>query len=301
MSQQRAETLASAAKHRLRQLLPLAVRKQLSIRIGRSRWLPDSHRYYWSMEAVRDLAERDPDAFHRFLWTHHLAYAETYEVESRFDPSNVHPTRHLLFGTLEAVLSERGMDPRRDVASVLEVGCSLGYLLRHLETDLFCGAERLDGFDIDEHAIAAGSSHLARLGSRVRLAVGDMGELDRLVAGRSYDVAFCAGTLMYLREPAAARVVEVMLRHTRGIVVLAGLADPHRDNRELASSGVRARDRSFIHNLDRMVEAAGGRVVQRDWRGAEQIDGNSIYFVFAEPARVQVEPAPLTVAAPGGP
>jgi hypothetical protein len=32
------------------------------------------------------------------------------------------------------------------------------------------------------------------------------------------------------------------------------------------------------------VERAGGRVVHRRWEGAQKVGGNTLYFVFAEPA-----------------
>jgi hypothetical protein len=34
-----------------------------------------------------------------------------------------------------------------------------------------------------------------------------------------------------------------------------------------------------------MVEQGGGRVVARRWGGGEVVDGNTIYFVLAEPSR----------------
>ncbi len=95
----------------------------------------------------------------------------------------------------------------------------------------------------------------------------------------------CTGVLMYLTEQPAAAAVKTMLRHTDVLVALAGLAHPEIDNRELQRSTVRRDDNSFIHNLDRMVEAAGGRVLQRRWEGDRLIHDNSIYFVFAMPGR----------------
>ena len=60
------------------------------------------------------------------------------------------------------------------------------------------------------------------------------------------------------------------------------------DNAALAQSDVRATDRTFVHNLDRMVELAGGKVVGRRWEGDRQVDGQTIYFVFAlPPARTE--------------
>lgn len=269
------------AKALVRGVLPLTLRKGLARRIGRSAWLPD--RYYWSMELIRDFAERDPEAFHRFLWSHHLAYAETYEPDQRFGRENLHPSRRLLFDDLEKILVERGVDKDR-VRSVLEVGCSLGYLLRHIETCVLPSARILEGVDIDGPAVEAGSRHLSAHGSRVRLHRADMTEIDACLGDRRYDLVLCLGTLMYLEEEAASDVVASMLERTDGLLVLAGLADPERDNAELPRSGVRARDHSFVHNLDAMVAAGGGRVVARRWEGDRIVGGNSIYFVFAAPA-----------------
>jgi hypothetical protein len=76
-----------------------------------------------------------------------------------------------------------------------------------------------------------------------------------------------------------------MLRHTSRLAVFAGLAHPDADNRNLAASVLRDRDGTWIHNIDAMVEREGGRVVARRWGGSELVDGNTIYFVLAEPSR----------------
>jgi SAM-dependent methyltransferase len=262
-------------------MIPLPLRRGLAALVGRQRWIPG--RYWWAMELLRDYAERDPNGFHRFLWSHHLAYAESYEVDRRFGPENLHPSRRLLFDDLTRFLRARGVDPATGVRSVFEVGCSLGYLLRHLETEVFPGAERLEGNDIDRYAVAEGNRYLERLRSRVRLTATDMSDLDGLLNGRSYDVVLCAGVLMYLREQDAVSVVRSVLHHTAGTAVFAGLAHPERDNAERGASVVRGRDDTFIHNIDRMVTEAGGTVVFRRWEGARQVDGNTIYFVFAVP------------------
>jgi SAM-dependent methyltransferase len=236
------------------------------------------------VELLRDFAAADPDGYHRFLWSHHLAYADTYDAARRCGPENLNATRRLLFDDLAALLAARGPAPT-DVRAVLEVGCSLGYLLRHLETALFPHATALDGIDIDRRAIAEGRDRLARDGSRVRLYEGDMAALASLVGARRYDVVLCAGTLMYLREAPAADVVAALLARTQpgGVLVLAGLAHPERDNAALEASVPRTRDGTWIHNLDAMVARGGGRVLRRRWEGARLVDGNTVYFVFAEP------------------
>ncbi|HEV8599591.1 MAG TPA: class I SAM-dependent methyltransferase [Gemmatimonadales bacterium] len=249
--------------------------------MGRQRWLPD--RAWWVLELLRDQAARDPNEFHRFLWTHHLAYAESYEVEQRFGTDQLHASRRLLFDDLKASLRARRIDPAKDIHSVFEVGCSLGYLLRFAETQLFPAAEILEGNDIDAYAVREGTRYLESVGSRVRLHHADMTELDRVMGTRRFDVVLCPGVLMYLREEAAGSVVTSILRHTGRVAAFAGLAHPARDNRELAVAEVRERDGTFIHNIDRLVERAGGRVIFRRWEGARQVDGNTIYFVFAEP------------------
>lgn len=250
--------------------------------VGRQRWIPD--RAWWVLELLRDQAERDPNGFHRFLWSHHLAYAESYEVERRFGAEQLHPSRRLLFDDLGATLRARGIDPACDIHSVFEVGCSLGYLLRFLETELFGSAEVLEGNDIDAYAVEEGAKYLASVGSRVRLHRADMTDLDRVMGSRRFDVVLCPGVLMYLREADAGAVVGSILRHTNRLAAFAGLAHPARDNRELEVGEVRERDGTFIHNIDRLVERSGGRVVFRRWEGDRQVEGNTIYFVLAEPS-----------------
>lgn len=276
-----AARLRAGLKDGVRAALPLRLRMSLSRIIGRQRWISDGD--YWAAELVRDLAERDLNAYHRFLWSNHLAYARTYEPAERFGAARVHPSRRELFDELRGVLAARGIDPARDVLTVLEVGCSMGYLLRHLETEVFPGAVGLDGIDIDGYAVQRGTEVLRRMGSRVRLAVGDATALPALFGTRRYDVIVCAGVLMYLREADAADAVRAMLDRAQGIVALAGLAHPEIDNARLDGPATRPRDRSLIHNLDALVERAGGRVVHRRWDGARQVDGNTIYFVFAAP------------------
>lgn len=276
-----AARLRTGLKDGMRAALPLRLRMSLSRVIGRQRWISDAD--WWAAELVRDLAERDLNAYHRFLWSNHLAYARTYEPGERFGAERVHPSRRELFDELRGVLAARGVDAARDVLTVLEVGCSMGYLLRHLETDVFPAAVALDGIDIDAYAVRRGTQVLRGMNSRVRLAAADATALPEVFGGRRYDVIVCAGVLMYLREEDAAAAVKAMLRRAQGIVALAGLAHPSLDNARLDAPATRPHDRSLIHNLDALVERAGGRVVHRRWDGARSVDGNTIYFVFAEP------------------
>lgn len=267
-------------KRLIRRGVPLAARKALARFLGRLTWL--TSRSWWTHELLRDLADRDPNAYHRFLWRHHLGYAETYEIGLRFRGDGLHPTRRLLFEDLEACLA--GLGVRCDaVESVFEIGCSLGYNLRFLETELFRRARVLEGCDIDAYAVERGNAYLQRAGSAVRLVPGDMADLSRRAAGRVYDVILCAGVLMYLRQEDAEQVVASILQHTGVVAAFAGLADPAQDNATLTGSRVRATDGTFVHNLDGMVLRAGGRVARRRWEGAREVDGNTVYFVFAIP------------------
>jgi SAM-dependent methyltransferase len=277
----------SAAKRLCRQffrsLIPLAVRKRLAIGLQRWTWVNAQRRHWWSVELVRDLADKDVDAFHEFLWTHHLGYAATYEIAERFGAENIKLSRRLFFADLRQALSDRGVVAERDVRSVFEVGCSLGYQLRYMETDLFPRADRLEGVDIDRYAIEAGSQFLRAEKSRIALHHGDMRDLERILSSTTFDVIACAGVLMYLTQEAATEVVGVMLRRTKFLAV-AALAHPSVDNKQLTRSETRSSDSTFVHNIDAMVAAQGGRVVARRWEGGRDFEGNTVYFVFAEHA-----------------
>ena len=261
----------------VRTVLPLSLRKRAAIWIGQQGWVPD--RQWRALHLIRDLAERDPEAYHRFLWSHHLAYAESYEPEMRFGPANIRPERHLLFQILPSVLSQDASG--RDIQSVLEVGCSLGHLLRFIETDVFPAAQVLEGLDIDEYAVASGNDWLRRQGSKVRLIAADMTRMDDVLGPeKMYDIVLCAGVLMYLKEEQAAGVVDSMLRRTRRLLVLSGLSHPDFDNRELFRSEPRPTDGAFRHNLDAMVRRCGEKVLYRRWDATAPPGWNPPYFVF---------------------
>jgi SAM-dependent methyltransferase len=259
-------------------MAPLAARKAAAIALDRV-W-PGHH---WVRPLLAEMAERDLESFHRFLWSHHLSYADTYDVARRFGAANIRGSRHLLLQDLRTALAGQGRRAE-EVRSVFDTGCSLGYLLRHLEQDVFPSAEVLEGIDIDDQAIARGSAYLGSLGSKVRLHAGDLALLDRVMGSRTFDVVLCAGVLMYVRPPTAAAAVATMLAHCSGLVAMSGPAHPERDNGELPEAATRARDRSLLHNFDAMVRDAGGRVVARRWEGPRVVDGNTVYFVIAAPA-----------------
>ncbi len=274
----------SAGKDALRRLIPIGFRKRIATWIHAQGWISADRRAWWSMELVGDLAEKNPNAYHKFLWAHHLGYAAPYEVADRFGAENMRPSRLMFFQELTRCMEASGISGKR-IRSVLEVGCSLGYQLRYLETDLFRDATLLEGIDIDDYAVRTGQEYLSSLGSRVSLVCGDIQDLDRLVSQRAYDLILCTGVLMYLKQHDAAELVRTMLARSRIMLAMAGLADPGGDNSVLARSGIRERDHTFIHNLDEMVRGAGGSILARRWEGNRLVDGQSVYFVFAIPGK----------------
>jgi 2-polyprenyl-3-methyl-5-hydroxy-6-metoxy-1,4-benzoquinol methylase len=298
--------LTAATKTLLRHLIPLPARKALAIGLGRRSRLPQ--REWWTTELLRDYAERDVDGYHRFLWSNHLAYASTYEVAQRFGDDRLHPSRRYLLEMLPEAMAACGLPTAEAVGSVLDVGCSMGYLLHHLERHVFPAAAVLDGIDVDRYATETGAEHLRSRGSRISLRAGDLRELDRMLGGRCYDVTLCAGVLMYLTEADAAEAVRTMLDHTRGMLVLTGPAHPDVDNARLPRSEFRDPDRSLIHNLDSMVQRAGGAVRVRRWEGPRSVGGNTVYFLFCTPAPRAPGPAaapardrlPAASVPPGG-
>jgi len=261
-------------------VLPLSLRQRVVVWINEIRWIAADTRGWWTVELLRDLAEKDINRYHKFLWSHHLAYAVTYEVKLRFGEDNMNESRKMFFSDLKSCLIKVGIQPERDILSVFDVGCSLGYHLRFLETDIFAGANRLEGIDIDRYAVQSGAEYLKTIDSKIMLKHEDMEKLGSVLAGQMFDVIICAGCLMYLREEAAAQVVGQMLAHTNKVLAMAGLAHPKIDNSQLTHSVPRESDKSFIHNIDAMVEKAGGKVCCRRWEGDRIVDGNTIYFVL---------------------
>jgi len=262
----------------LGQALPLSVRQALVTAVGRRR--PPGGLEF-AMGMLDDLRRRDPVALHRFLWSNHLAYAESYEIPKRFGSSKINPTRHILFSRIAAHLRSGGLDPRRDIRSVFEVGCSMGYLLRHLEEEVCPSAKILHGIEIDAYAVRAGATHLNSLGSKVRLFAADMEATERVMGSQSYDLVICCGVLMYVNESTAERVVQAMLAHADRLVGLICLAP----SGDLELSEMRASDGAFIHNMDLMIRRAGGSIVSSEWVGTSTSGASPSNVILAQPQR----------------
>jgi SAM-dependent methyltransferase len=255
---------------------------RFAVWLNRQRWLARDH---VAMGLVRDLAMSNPKEFHKFLWTHHfMGYARWYDSEDElFSLEAMQPSRRLFFDDLLSVIRNLGLQPS-DVRSILEVGCSLGYLLRYLETEVFPSCREMVGIDIDGPAIRKGTKYLKQLGSKVTLAQGDMEDLDRILGARTFDLVFAAGVLSYLDEAHATRLVSILLSRTSKVLAFAGLACTDRNNDQLGRSVLSPNhEQQWIHDLAAMVSAAGGRVVRSRWEGAKLYNRQTIHFVFATP------------------
>jgi SAM-dependent methyltransferase len=261
-------------------VLPLSVRRSLvTSRVGRS----SRGGLEFALGMLRDLHRRDAGAFHRFLWSNHLGYAASYEVARRFGASNLNASRRILVDDIASYLMERGVDPRKNIRSVLDIGCSLGYLLRHIEVGLCPSAEVVHGIDIDEYAINAGTAHLSSLASKVKLFVADMAGVGRFIGGRAYDLILCCGVLMYGDEQCAYEVVRTMLLSANRVVGIISLAEQPNFRTAAGRSIARPSDGAFIHDVPRMIHRAGGRVVASR-RIETEISGSSpSYAILAEP------------------
>jgi cyclopropane fatty-acyl-phospholipid synthase-like methyltransferase len=214
-----------------------------------------------------------------------MGYARWYDSEEElFDLDQMQPTRLEFFRDLTTALQAQGV-PANEVGSVLEVGCSLGYLLWYLELKVFPESKDIVGIDIDAPGIEKGKRFLAREGSRVSLIAGDMEQLDALIGPRQFDVVFAAGVLSYLNEEDALRMVRQMLSRTSKVLSLVGLAHTDRNNNTLTRSEISpGHAGQWIHNFEALVKRAGGRVTQSRWEGGKQYNFQTICFVFAVPA-----------------
>ncbi len=261
--------------------LPLDVRQRLLLWADRRRF-PGG--FELSMGLLDDLRRTDPDALHRFLWSNHLAYAARYDVSRKFGRHNINPTRHLLFRQMHDYFRSRGVDPDHQIRSIFEVGCSMGYLLRHVEEEVFPRAGVLHGLDIDRHAVESGTTHLNGLGSLVRLHHADLDGTARTMAGRIYDVVFCCGVLMYVNQQTAQEVLRTMFRHARWLVGLVCLAHPDGDRAPARVSSPRDSDGAYIHDVKHMVREAGGKVVFSEWVGTRTSGSSPSHVILAEPS-----------------
>ncbi|MFV1982128.1 MAG: class I SAM-dependent methyltransferase [Thiohalomonadales bacterium] len=263
--------------------IPLVIRKWMAIGINRYPWLSADKCGWWATQLLIDFAQKDINSYHKFLWQNHLSYAESYEVDLRFGYDNLNGTRKIFFSELQKNLKKTGLSPKTDIKSVFEVGCSLGYLLHYIETDIFPAATLIEGNDIDKYSIQEGKKYLSSENSKIKLLHADMEKLDAVLGVQKYDIVFGAGVLLYLKENSATKLVADMLKHTNKMLSFTGLAHPKVDNSELEHSVVRNRDGAWIHNIDKMITEAGGKIVARRCEGDKIIDGNTIYFVFAVP------------------
>ncbi len=279
--------IALEIKEYIRKALPLSLRKNIAVWLNNQRW--SSKWDYMTQGILRDFQKIDPKAFHKFFWSNHiLSYAKQYDSEQLFDINRMEPSRRIFFNDLLSVMKEIGLD-HNDIDSVLEVGCSLGYLLRFIETDILPDAKELVGIDIDGDAINKGADYLHHAGSKVQLIHGDMEDLDRLVGNRTFDVVFAGGVLSYLNDDDAAKMVLKMLKRTKKVFALIGLACTTKDNSGLQQSLLDdTRGNQWVHNFKSMVEAAGGHVVKCRWEGARLFNYQTIYAVFAVPASSKV-------------
>ncbi len=264
-------------------ITPLLIRKYLAIWINRQRWINADSRGWWATQLICDYAKKDLNAYHKFLWRYHLSYAESYESNLRFGYNNINITRKIFFSELQQHLKNKNISAANDIKSVFEVGCSLGYLLHYLETDVFTDATVLSGNDIDRHSITEGKKFLQQKNSKVDLIHADMEYLESVLDNTKYDIVFGAGILLYFNQETAQNLVTTMLRHTNTMLSFTGLAHPDIDNANLNASVPRSRDSTWIHNIDEMIKNAGGKIIARRWEGDKITDGNTIYFVFAEP------------------
>jgi len=272
-------------------ITPLPWRKRAVIWLDSVPWLRTKANF--SFVLLGDLDERDGEEYFRFVWSRHVAEARKFEGYIESDEDQLLPTRHVLLAELTGFLEARGLNPHRDVKSVLDLGCFRGSLLRFVERHVFENAEELVGVDLDAKAIAEGTARLARESSEVRLHCRDVTEVGSLLEGRRFDLVFCTGVLMYLTYPSAQKVVQWMC-DSGTYVVMTDIAHPCVDNGKLERSERRF-DGGYLHNLDEMARTAGASVLYHRWDGDRSLDGFSIYFVFAS----RVEPS---LAAPfGGP
>jgi SAM-dependent methyltransferase len=282
-------TLKRRILHAAHALIPLRIRMRVAAWLTRNGWFPGAHNFAEAL--IRDLGAKDPMAFHKFAWEHHLAlYGRWYDSLEMFHARKLNGTReanHLFMDDLTRVLSELGFVNDSRIQSVLDVGCSLGYVLRQLETDMFPDAESMVGIDIDREATRVGRQYLQGVGSRVELIQGDLAKIGTLISDRKFDFSLATGSLSYLSGDDASAAVGQILDRTRKLVALVGLANRSGPNRSLIGSAfVGERGSLWVHNFESMINQYGWKVVDARWRPPQGEDNQGIYFVFASPLSV---------------
>jgi len=282
------ETIKNVIKYAIRFWTSLVVATvPIDLRKRIARWLFKHDCFpglsWLSLELLADFRRNNFSEYHKFLWKNHLFYAETFNADERFGPENQREASRKFFELLPKQLLSLQISPNQ-VSSVLEVGCSLGFQLRFMETEMFPGAKKFLGIDIDETAIAEGRKALASQGSLIELMVGDIQHQCDIIGTRKFDVVICTGALMYLDEQAATACIAEMLKHAKYILGVSGLAHLGVPNCQLEHSVLRKWDHSLIHNLEKMVLAGGGRVLGVGWEVDEIVDERTNYFVFSPPA-----------------
>jgi hypothetical protein len=160
----------------------------------------------------------------------------------------------------------------------------MGYLLRHLEVEVCPSAEILHGLDIDTYAIETGMQHLRSLQSKVTLFAGDMAQTEVMMGDHNYDIVLCCGVLMYVNEATAEHVVRTMFSRARSLVGIICLAGAELNGAASGRSVTRASDGAFVHDMDKMIRRAGGKIVSSKLV-AHAVSGSSpSYAILAEPA-----------------
>ena len=271
-------------KNGVQKIFPVGFRKNIACWLNRQGWFPG--REILSGGLIGDLHEKDPKTFHKFLWSNHFsAYSKWYDSEVLFNADKMEPSRKEFFRDVSLVIKELNLVPP-DFRSVLEVGCSLGYLLHFLEKGIFKESNELVGIDIDGPAIDKGRGYLERIGSKVNLIQGDMENLNNIIGEKKFDFVFAAGVLSYLNETDALDVIRKMLFRTKHLLALVGLAHTVRNNNELQESEISpSHHGQWIHNFEKLVNISGGKVVKSRWEGAKQYNFQTICFVFAVPPK----------------
>lgn len=135
-------------------IAPLPWRRRVVVWLDGVTWLRTKANFPFLL--LGDLDERDGEGYFRFVWSRHVGEAREFGGYIESDEDRLLPTRHVLLAELTRFLEARGLNPHRDVKSVLDLGCFRGSLLRFVERYVFENAEELVGVDLDARAIAEG-------------------------------------------------------------------------------------------------------------------------------------------------